>query len=144
MKFSARSQYALEAMLALVPSQGGNPIQVRHISRDHNIPVRFLEQIMASLKKAGLVKSVRGARGGYLLGDKAGEIRVAAVLQAVEGPIHEAPTLDDSVPAATQVVHTLWGEAHGAVHTLFDAITLAELADRTTKLEGAKSLMYHI
>ena len=63
MKFSARSQYALEAMLALADSPDSRPIQVRAISREHGIPVRFLEQIMASLKKAGLVRSVRGARG---------------------------------------------------------------------------------
>ncbi len=131
-------------MLALVPSHNGAPIQVRHISRDHGIPVRFLEQIMAALKKAGLVKSVRGARGGYLLGHQPGAIQVSQILQAVEGPIREAADSEEAVPPATQVVHNLWGEAQDAVRALFDAITLDELAKRTEKLEGARTLMYHI
>jgi len=143
-KFSARSQYAVEAMLALVPTGDGDPIQVRHISRDHGIPVRFLEQIMASLKKAGLVRSVRGARGGYLLGHAPSGIRIAEILQAVEGPIREAAEDDSDAAPATQVVHNLWGEAQESVRSLFDAITLEELTKRKDDLEAAHSPMYHI
>jgi len=144
MKFSARSQYALEAMLALTESGDGRPIQVRAISQEHGIPVRFLEQIMASLKKAGLVRSVRGARGGYLLGGPSGSIRVAQVIQAVEGPIREEDAETEPGPPATQVVHALWHEAQDTVRAVFDAITLEELAKRKNDLEGARSLMYHI
>jgi Rrf2 family cysteine metabolism transcriptional repressor len=144
MKFSARSQYALEAMLALADSAEGRPIQVRSISRDHGIPVRFLEQIMASLKKAGLVRSVRGARGGYLLGGPPAGIRVAQVLQAVEGPIREDEGGTGPVPPATQVVHALWREAQDTVRAVFDATTLEALAKRKRELEGSRSLMYHI
>jgi len=144
MKFSARSQYALEAMLALADSPDGRPIQVRAISREHGIPVRFLEQIMASLKKAGLVRSVRGARGGYLLGGPPSAIRVSRVLQAVEGPIREEESAGDPAPPATQVVRALWREAQDTVRAGFDATTLEELDKRKRDLEGARSLMYHI
>jgi len=144
MKFSAKSQYAIEAMLALVPSADGHPIQVRHISRDQGIPVRFLEQIMAALKKAGLVTSVRGARGGYLLGEAPAAIRVAQILQAVEGPIREAPAPGAPPPPATRVVHALWGEAQDAVRILFEAITLEELIKRKQTVENSGSIMYHI
>lgn len=144
MKFSARSQYALEALLALADSQEGQPIQVRTIAKEHAIPVRFLEQIMASLKKAGLVRSVRGARGGYLLGEPPARIRVSRVLQAVEGPIREDTPASEPAPPATQVVRALWQEAQETVRAVFDAITLEELAKRKRDLEGARSLMYHI
>jgi Rrf2 family cysteine metabolism transcriptional repressor len=144
MKFSARSQYAIEALLALADSREGQPIQVRTIAREHGIPVRFLEQIMASLKKAGLVRSVRGARGGYLLGEAPGRIRVSRILQAVEGPIREDAPETEPVPAATQVVQALWREAQETVRAVFDAITLEELAKRKRDLEGTRSLMYHI
>jgi len=144
MKFSARSQYAIEALLALADSRDGQPIQVRAIAREHGIPVRFLEQIMASLKKAGLVRSVRGARGGYLLGDTPGRIRVSHILQAVEGPIREETPEEEPVPAATQVVQALWREAQETVRAVFDAITLEELGKRKRDLEGSRSLMYHI
>jgi Rrf2 family protein len=144
MKFSARSQYALEAMLALTETGDGRPIQVRAISREHGIPVRFLEQIMASLKKAGLVRSVRGARGGYLLGGPPATIRVSRILQAVEGPIREEGAEAEPAPPATQVVHALWREAQDTVRAVFDATTLEELAKRRDDLEGARSLMYHI
>jgi Rrf2 family cysteine metabolism transcriptional repressor len=144
MKFSARSQYAIEALLALADSREGQPIQVRAIAREHGIPVRFLEQIMASLKKAGLVRSVRGARGGYLLGDAPARIRVSRILQAVEGPIREESPETEPVPPATQVVQALWREAQDTVRAVFDAITLEELAKRKRDLEGTRSLMYHI
>jgi len=143
-KFSARSQYALEAMLALAQSASDAPLQVRHISRDHGIPVRFLEQIMAALKKAGLVRSVRGARGGYLLEQTPDGIRVAEILQAVEGPIREEISDHAASSPGTQVVHELWGEAQESVRSLFDAITLEELHQRKDNLAEARSLMYHI
>jgi Rrf2 family cysteine metabolism transcriptional repressor len=144
MKFSARSQYALEAMLALTDSPDGRPVQVRAISREHGIPVRFLEQIMASLKKAGLVRSVRGARGGYLLATPPATIRVSRILQAVEGPIREEEADTGPLPPATQVVHALWREAQDTVRAVFDATTLDELAKRKRDLEGSRTLMYHI
>lgn len=144
MKFSARSQYALEAMLALAACYDGKPVQVRYISQDHGIPVRFLEQIMASLKKAGLVQSIRGARGGYLLGGPPSTIRVSQVLQAVEGPIQEERAEDGQTPAATRAVHGLWREAQDTVRGLFDAITLEQLLERKRKLEGRGSIMFHI
>ncbi len=144
MKFSARSQYAIEAMLALVPSQNGQPIQVRHISRDHGIPVRFLEQIMASLKKAGLVNSIRGARGGYLLGAAPDSIHVGDIIQAVEGAILDDPLKSDSTPPATLVVHGLWIEAQEVVQELFARISLETLMQRKEAAEGQRSLMYHI
>ncbi len=144
MKFSARSQYALEAMLALAQSPSGKPIQVRYISKDHGIPVRFLEQIMASLKKAGLVKSVRGARGGYLLGGTPGTINVAQILQAVEGPIQEDPSAQEPNLASTQVVYSLWRDAQKSIRNLFEAVTLEELDSRHQKLGGGGRIMYHI
>ncbi|MFQ5508567.1 MAG: RrF2 family transcriptional regulator [Leptospirillia bacterium] len=144
MKFSARSQYAIEAMLALAESTAGQPVQVRAISREHGIPIRFLEQIMASLKKAGLVKSIRGARGGYLLSAEASAIRVSQVLQAVEGPIREGPDTDEPAPPAAQVVFALWREAQETVRQVFDSITIEELSKRKQETENARSIMYHI
>ncbi|MDH5527635.1 MAG: Rrf2 family transcriptional regulator [Nitrospirota bacterium] len=147
MKFSARSQYALEAMLALAEAPEGEPIQVRSIADGHGIPIRFLEQIMAALKKSGLVKSIRGARGGYMLASTPGEIPVARILEAIEGPIEEGPqpTEDDSEPpAATRAVHGLWREAQEAVRGLFLSISLGELLTRKQKLEGSHGIMFHI
>ncbi|MDH4229144.1 MAG: Rrf2 family transcriptional regulator [Nitrospirota bacterium] len=147
MKFSARSQYALEALLALAEAPEGEPVQVRSIADGQGIPVRFLEQIMAALKKTGLVRSVRGARGGYMLATEPGLIRVGQVLQAVEGPFQEEwekSAHGDQAPAASRAVHALWQEAQDAVRNLFECITLRDLVERKRKLEGSRGIMFHI
>lgn len=147
MKFSARSQYALEAMLALAEAPGGEPVQVRSIADGHGIPIRFLEQIMAALKKSGLVNSIRGARGGYMLATAPAAIPLAHILEAIEGPFEEERRqFEDNgePPAATRAVHGLWREAQEAVHGLFLRITLAELLTRKQKLEGSHEIMFHI
>jgi len=89
MKLSTRGRYALRAMIDLAQNQCNNlkPISLRDISIRQEISLQYLEQLFNKLKKANLVKSTRGAGGGYLLAKEAGEISSGDIIRAVEGPI---------------------------------------------------------
>ena len=86
MRLSAKADYALRASVELAAA-GDGPVKADAISRAQEIPLRFLEQILLDLKHAGLVASQRGADGGYWLARPAGEIALADLIRAVEGPL---------------------------------------------------------
>ena len=86
MRFSAKADYALRASLELATGTDAH-VKAEVVARAQSIPLRFLEQILLDLKHAGLVQSQRGADGGYWLAKAPGEISVADVIRAVEGPI---------------------------------------------------------
>jgi len=89
MKLSTRGRYALRAMIDLAQIQCNNskPISLRDISKRQEISLQYLEQLFNKLKKANLVKSIRGAGGGYLLAKEAERINAGNIIRAVEGPI---------------------------------------------------------
>ena len=87
MKFSIKVQYGLQAMLVLSLNYGGGQVRIKSIASEQKIPIRFLEQLLLVLKRAGLVNSLRGKHGGYLLGRKPSEISLLDVIEALEGPL---------------------------------------------------------
>jgi Rrf2 family protein len=87
MRVSAKADYAVRAAAELAASSGGRPLKREQIAQAQGIPSKFLETIMLELKHAGIVKSLRGAEGGYSLARPASDISVADVIRAVEGPL---------------------------------------------------------
>ncbi|HEY9766850.1 MAG TPA: Rrf2 family transcriptional regulator [Chroococcales cyanobacterium] len=87
MKLSVRSTYGLRAMLVLAMEYGQGPVMVRKIAERENLPVSYLEQLLAQLRKAGLVSAMRGATGGYALARPPEEVTVLDVFVALEGPL---------------------------------------------------------
>ncbi|OGB90115.1 hypothetical protein A2625_04810 [candidate division WOR-1 bacterium RIFCSPHIGHO2_01_FULL_53_15] len=87
MKFSVRVQYGLQAVLELALGYGGGPVQIGDIARSQKIPIRFLEQLMLTLKRGGLLESTRGLHGGYSLAKRPSEITVLNIIEAFEGPL---------------------------------------------------------
>ncbi|MBI1824295.1 MAG: Rrf2 family transcriptional regulator, partial [Nitrospirae bacterium] len=87
MRFSAKAEYGVWALLELALNEGRGPLQVRTISKRHQIPLRFLEQVMSVLKNGGFVESIRGAQGGYLLARSPKEITLAEIVQSIEGSL---------------------------------------------------------
>jgi Rrf2 family protein len=86
MKISKKAQYAMRAVLAIARHPGTRPVQISDLSRSELIPVKFLEQILLSLKKGGLLRSKRGAGGGYFLDKAADEIPLLTILELIDGP----------------------------------------------------------
>lgn len=130
MHISARSDYAVRAMLTLAVADGGAPASVVRLAEEQGLPRKFLEAILGDLRRADLVSSRMGAMGGYVLARPAGEISVGAVIRAVDGPLAEVrgerPQATSYEGAATHL-RTLWVAVRASVRSVLDATTLADV-----------------
>lgn len=129
MKLSAKTEYGCLAMLRLAEQYPlGEPVQIRKVASDHDIPWRFLVQILLELKRGGLVTSTRGAAGGYQLARDPQEISLGEVIAVLEGGVASAG--DEGPPDAVRAaLHAVCAEAHGAMQQLLDGISLTELLE---------------
>ncbi len=135
MKITARVEYAVLALFELALGRADCQIQAREISTRQRIPLRFLEQILIQLKKAGLVKSVRGASGGYLLGREAAAITLKDVVEAVEGEL----TLLDPHLSTDSMVYLVWREVETDFLAKLSSITMQDLVRRKIRHDGILS-----
>lgn len=135
MRVSSKGDYACRALLSLTLHQTTpGPTSVRDIAERTAIPQPYLEQILLSLKGAGLVRSKRGVGGGYVLARPASEIRISEILSAVDGPISLGdfgePHQDGACDHEGQcVLLALWKSAGEQMRLLMDAFTLQSIAD---------------
>lgn len=140
-KVSARTEYACIAMLELASSFGsGEPVRIRQIAAQHDIPSRFLVQILLQLKGAGLVASTRGAAGGYQLIKPPDEITLGDVMSVIEGPQNGAAPASGS-PAA-QTLHETWRHVEQMQQSMLSRVTLADLVERIG--QHSQENMYYI
>jgi Rrf2 family transcriptional regulator, cysteine metabolism repressor len=141
MRISAKAEYACFAMLELAcHHRDPQPIRVKTIADAHGISERFLVQILLQLKGAGLVTSVRGASGGYLLARPPEEISLADVITPIDAPPPPpAPAGPES--AAVRVVRAVWNEINAEERRMLAQITLAELVRR---LQETTAVSYQI
>lgn len=150
MKFSTRARYGLRAMLELALNYGKGPVSVKTISENQEISEAYLEQLLALLGKAGLVKSVRGAQGGYLLAQEPAGIRVGDIIRALEGPIAPVDCVKRKDPlictrAEKCVSRIVWERIRDAVDEVLDSLTLEDLRTELEKMEvKQQSYMYYI
>ncbi|MDH3624078.1 MAG: Rrf2 family transcriptional regulator [Myxococcales bacterium] len=133
MKLSNKGRYGVRAIFDIAFHSGGKATQIKDISRRQAIPPRFLEQIFQDLKRAGLVTSKRGPRGGYALAINPEGIRVGDIVRALEGPIvlgggADASGNGDEMSRA--VTEEVFSELSNSVEACFDAITIQDLCDR--------------
>jgi len=133
MKISAKAEYACLAILALAePRPDESPLRIREIAESHEIPERYLVQILLQLKGAGLVHSTRGAAGGYRLARSAEQISLGEVLTAIDGP--GEPPRESNKPAA-RVLAAVWEHIRAAERAVLDRTSIAELSQRTAPHE---------
>lgn len=134
---STRGRYATRVLLYLVMRDAGGPVRISDIAAAEELPQQYLEQLMIRLKVAGLVRSVRGARGGYVVACDPAAVTVADVLAAVEGPVELAPCRNDACSrAAGCVTRGVWQAASEAMNDVFRKTTLKSMADAARELEG--------
>lgn len=133
MKISTKGRYALRLMLDLAVNSQGAAISLRDVARRQEISDKYLEQIVIRLSRAGLVRSVRGAGGGYLLTRNAEEYTVGEILRVLEGNLAPVSCADGSSccdRAAQCVTVDVWREIQAAVDRVVDNLTLADLVRR--------------
>jgi len=145
MKLSTRTRYGLRAILELAGNYGKGPLQLKIIAQRQDISVKYLEQLMAILKSTGLVRGIRGSKGGYILAKAANQIKLSDVFNALEGPsaINVECIENESYCArvADCVTRQVWAQVQEAIMNILQSITLQDLVDRA---KVTKSLDYQI
>ena len=134
MKISTRGRYAVRVMLDLASNDRGECIKVKEIAGRQGISEKYLEQIIAILNKAGYVKSVRGAQGGYRLAKAPEEYTVGMILRLTEGSLAPVTCLENGVDSCERcdTCETLgvWKELYEAVNQVVDHVTIGDLLER--------------
>ncbi|MEG0773245.1 Rrf2 family transcriptional regulator [Clostridium sp.] len=141
MKLSTKGRYGVKAMVDLAINYGKEPVSIKSISERQNISEYYLEQLFSSLRKAELIKSVRGANGGYILNKEPKEITVYEVLEVLEGPIEISNCLEQGSCnnidcCATRIV---WKKIKESMDSVTLSITLQDIVDdyfNIAKLKG--------
>ena len=144
MKLSTRTRYGVRAMLELAASQGEGPVQIKTIAHRQDISVKYLEQLMAVLKSAGFVRSIRGAKGGYILAKPANQIKLSDVFNALEGPVTTVECVGNENYCARVtdcVARQVWAEVQQAIEKVLQSVTLQDLVDKT---KDKRALSYQI
>jgi Rrf2 family protein len=134
MKLSTKTRYATRAALELALNYGKGPLQIKIIADRQEISVKYLEQLMAILKTGGFIRSVRGARGGYVLAKSPNEIKLSELFSFIEGPVVTTECVEDEnscARAAECVTRQIWSEVQDAVMGVLEALTLQDLVERT-------------
>ncbi|MBN2382071.1 Rrf2 family transcriptional regulator [bacterium] len=147
MKISTKSRYGIRALYDLAVHQADGPVQLRDIAKRQNISEKYLEQLMARLKTHGLLNSVRGPHGGYLLAKPASSIKIIEIFEILEGPIEPVPCnaahfhcQNTSLCAAND----LWEKLLSSVRDILESTTLADMAALHQNKQSQWTNMYHI
>jgi Rrf2 family protein len=141
LKISQKLEYAMRAMIELsLRRDAATLVPAREIARAQQVPLRFLEQQLGALHKAGLVESFRGAGGGCRLAKDPGEITVAQIADAIEGQLYPMFCLEPSdhtcFADSRCGLQGFWGEVAVAIQGVFERTTVADLADRHQRSAG--------
>jgi Rrf2 family protein len=139
MKFTLGTEYGLRALIELAARYGDGLVPARAIATAQGIPLRFLEHQLAALHKAGIVDSQRGANGGAALAREPSQIRIAEVIDALEGPLAPMYCLEPHDERCVQThqcgVQELWMRVEDAVRAVFEQTTIADIATRHRELQ---------
>lgn len=142
MKLTTKGQYAIQAMIdiAIHCAKSKEPIPLKEIAKNQNIPLPFLEQIAIKLRRAGLVKSTRGPLGGYVLTKDKKQISLADIMQAVEGTINVAPNRGDEF----EVTFQLWQKLNRNIFSMLKSITLEDLYYDSISFKASKDNQIYV
>jgi len=138
MKLSSRSRYGFRAILELALAYGDGPLQIKKIAENQDISNKYLEQLVAMLKTAGLVRSVRGPRGGYTLARPPAQIRLDEIFVTLEGPLVAVECLEHPsfCPRCSDcMTRRLWAEMQEALLGVLRSKTLQDLVDVTRQTD---------
>lgn len=147
-KISTKGRYGLRAMVDLAVHSKGGHVALNSIAERQDVSGIYLEQVFSTLRKAGLVKSVKGSQGGYVLSDDPSKLTVGAVLRALEGDL-SIVDLEEDIKNATQGVRyciatKVWEKVNECINDVVDSMTLEDLADKHRRLNENQQLMYYI
>lgn len=133
MKISTKGRYALRLLLDLAMNESGEPIRLKEVAERQGISDKYLEQIIATLNKGGVVKSTRGAQGGYSLKKTPSEYTVGMILRLMEGSLAPVECVEEGDAVCDRcdgcATMKLWAKVNDAVNAVVDGVTLQDLVD---------------
>ncbi|MFF2447669.1 cysteine metabolism transcriptional regulator CymR [Neobacillus sp. NPDC058068] len=138
MKISTKGRYGLTIMIELAKKHGEGPTSLKTIAQANDLSEHYLEQLIAPLRNAGLVKSIRGAYGGYILTNEPSKITAGDVIRVLEGPITPVEGIEDEEPAKRE----LWIRIRDAIKDVLDNTTLEDLASHSDDSETDGYMFY--
>ena len=144
MKLSTRTRYGIRAALELAEAYGQGPRQIKIIAEHQDISVKYLEQLMAMLKSAGFIRSMRGSKGGYVLAREPARIKLSEIFIALEGQPVTVECLEHENQCARAidcVTRQVWLDVQKAVMGVLDSMSLKDLIERA---KDEKTLNYQI
>ncbi len=150
MKISTKGHYGVQAMFELAQHYGKGPVSLKSIAERQDLSEHYLEQLIASLRRAGLVKSVRGAQGGYILARDPADIKVGDIIRVLEGPIAPVECVSDAdsdqcLKAESCVTRSVWEKVRNSIEEVLDSITLADMCKDAEQAKISKNFyMYYI
>ncbi len=147
MKLSTRGRYSTRALLDLALHQGKGPIPLEDVAKRQQISLQYLAHLITPLIAAGILRSIRGPRGGISLAKAPEEVKLSEVIQLVEGSIAPTECIDNPEVcsrSASCVTRDVWGELKKAMDGVLESITLQDLVERHRKKQQPELAMYHI
>ena len=144
MQISSKGKYSVRALVDIAQHSGGNPVSLAEISQREGISLLFLEQLFQQLRKAEIVRSIRGPYGGYILAREPGQITVADVVRTIEAPLYSSScfskteSVDDCRIADSCVSGALWKQLSEHIETFLDSVTIADLC------QPKAEVVYHL
>lgn len=149
MKLSTKGRYGVKAMFDLAQHYGEGPIALKNIAERQFISEHYLEQLISALRKANLVKSVRGAQGGYILAREPENITIGDIIRVLEGPIAPSECVSEEEPEECHrqeicVTRTVWKRIRDSIADVLDSITLADMIEDARKIKEKQNYMYYI
>jgi Rrf2 family protein len=147
MKVSTRGRYGLRALLDLALHQGEGLVLLKDIARREEVSLPYLEHVITPLIAAGLVKSMRGARGGVSLLKPPSKIKLSEVVELLEGSITPVDCVNNPASchrSAFCVTRDIWVEVKEAMSQVLDSTTLQDLVERQERKGRSEEMMYHI
>lgn len=146
MKISTKGRYGLRAMLDLAVHSLGDHVALKTIAQMQNISENYLEQVFSILRKAELVKSIKGPQGGYILARSAADITVGDILRVLEGNLSVIDDVEAGLndKAELCIANNVWKKINESINSAVDSITLEDLADEYKKLDCDSQYMFYI
>lgn len=150
-KFPIKISYGIMATIELAQQENSLPLQAKVIAKRQGIPARFIEQILQNLKQSGIVRSLRGPQGGYILARDPHQISLEDLVNALNGSMSDSllPAWSgNGFPESREAPHALladvWQQVREAEQEVLRKISIQKLAEQYHKLESQRGMMYHI
>ena len=147
MKLSTKIRYGTRAMLELASRYGEGPVELREIAKKEGISIKYLEQVIIPLRTGGLVKSMRGSKGGYSLAKPPSEVSLKDVFEILEGPLNLVDCLQDPKACSRSsfcITRDIWKEVSEAIYGIFHSVSFEDMLNRKREKERSILPTYQI